>query len=433
MTQALLNEARFLGDRLVESAVWHEGRVNWLAARRERTPSGQGLAQALDPSVHVGTAGVGLFLARLHRFSGDGRHRETAIAAMRQALKYSRYTEEHPPFQNSSTVRLGREWRYGFYLGSLGIGWTAIELADLLGEESLGVAGRQLVEKVARSRSPTHEPDLMFGMASGIATYLSLADMGVKGSLENAERLGLRLFKGALVRGDTWSWGAEARLPESKNAMGMSHGTAGIGYAMALLHERTGDKRFYEAAMGAFRYERAMFDAEEQNWPYFLSPKTQSTGKYPFKTTWCHGGPGIGLSRARAYPVLKDESLVEDVRSAYGTTLKRLLQARRELDPISTPCCGTMGLLECVYEMETLLGRQDALDRARDFAHELIGLHGREAYEAGGAWVDWPTGSPKGTHPGLMQGISGIGHQLLRLHAPERVPTFLVPAQRMEA
>ena len=83
---------------------------------------------------------------------------------------------------------------------------------------------------------------------------------------------------------------------------GFSHGVAGIAYALLELAVATGDERYRTAALAALDYERALFDAVHQNWPDLretqtLKTETNSAQGSVFVTAWCHGAPGIGLSR----------------------------------------------------------------------------------------------------------------------------------------
>ena len=90
----------------------------------------------------------------------------------------------------------------------------------------------------------------------------------------------------------------------------ISHGTSGIAWALLELHNATGEPRFRDAALEAFRYERHCFSPTEQNWPDFRDRRTS------FPVYWCHGAAGIALVRLRAWQILKDEALLVEARIA---------------------------------------------------------------------------------------------------------------------
>lgn len=427
--EAFLEEAVSLGDRLVQTAWWNQGRANWIAARRRLGPHGGGMAEALDPALHTGTAGVALFLARLHLYSADPAHRDTAEGALRHSLRHAWYTE--PIASDPQALCTGGRWRFGFYVGTLGIAWTAHEVARLLGDPSLDVEAQRLLDRLRERRGPL-EMDVTLGAAGGVCTLLDLDREGFRGARPLADQLATKLVKGALVRGDHWSWGAEAQDPSRKNATGYSHGAAGIAHALADYYAASGKEICREAAEGAFRYERAVYDPELENWPNFLLGTPDARGRYPAWTSWCHGAPGIGLARAASHGILKDDRLVEDARIALKTTDAKLRFAAETPGELGTLCCGTFGLLECAWAMHDHLGTGEGLAVARGGGRLGIERYGSEARKGSDGWIDWPTGAPRGAHPGLMQGYAGFGHFMLRLHDPARVPPLVLPAVPMK-
>src|SRR5262249_27256716 len=128
--------------------------------------------------------------------------------------------------------------------------------------------------------------------------------------LDFAVRLGNELLQTADETDAGCSW-KSAAPPTHRNLTGFSHGTAGVGYALLELFQATGDSKYHRAAERAFDYERHWFDADVGNWPDFREEPSQgkrSKRSLSFATFWCHGAPGIALSRLRAYEILKDET-----------------------------------------------------------------------------------------------------------------------------
>ena len=113
-----------------------------------------------------------------------------------------------------------------------------------------------------------------------------------------AVRLGDGLLQSADKSDAGYSWKAPASVGRH-NLTGFSHGAAGVAYAMLELFRATGDSKYRTAAEEAFNYERHWFDAEAANWPDFREEAGRRYRNAPrsFAATWCHGAPGIALSR----------------------------------------------------------------------------------------------------------------------------------------
>lgn len=425
--EAFLEEAVAIGDRLANEAVHDRGRCNWLTRHpllpASVAPGGPSAVEPLDASVYTGTAGVALFLGRLASMSGQRAHRLAALAAIRHALRHAWDLRDRP------LLRTGAEWRFSFYAGALGVAWVASELSGLLGEARLAQEGRRLFRALQRARAGPNEVDIMLGSASGIAALLDLHRRGTEGALDLAASLGDSLVDNACPAPGGRCWPSLAlRTGAAPGPTGFSHGAAGVAWALTKLHDATRGPRYLEAAEAGFAYERHHFDPRVRNWPNFLSGPG-ADGVYPCWSTWCHGAPGIGASRADAHRRLRDPRLREEVIMARGTTEAHLRHLLERPGSNFMPCCGVAGVAECLWLMDEALGTPGALDLQR-----RIGLYGIERFGAAarkkwGPTIEWPTGVPWGVYPPLMKGLAGVGHYLLRLHAPDKVPTVLLPGQ----
>src|SRR5581483_7113281 len=206
--ETLLAEASAIGDWLAERAIWHAERCTWIAAHREPGPHGGPFAFTLESSVHSGTAGVAMFLARLARATGERRHRRAAKGALAHALKHAWHEDRAKTLVAAQT---GGAWRLGPYLGALGVAWAADEVALALGEPS---RGRALRRSVLATRRRAHGWDLMQGSA-GAAGLLARSEPDVAFSLARE---------------------VARRAPEVE-AAGFSHGLSGAAWALSLFPE----------------------------------------------------------------------------------------------------------------------------------------------------------------------------------------------------
>ena len=110
-----------------------------------------------------------------------------------------------------------------------------------------------------------------------------------------------------------------------------------MGLALLELDRATGDGRFRFAAEMAFLYERRLFNEERSNWPdlrhdLFDQPvdelrRAVRDGKPPvyeetYMTAWCHGAPGIGLARLRAFELTGQDVYRQEAEAALRSTLQ---------------------------------------------------------------------------------------------------------------
>jgi hypothetical protein len=412
-SDVLLSTADSIGQRLSREAVWHGDRCNWLGAEpveQSRMGGQPGLTyRALGPELYSGTSGVALFLAELHGATGDAAARRTALGAIRQSLAH---VDAVP-----STSRLG------LYTGWIGIAFAAARVGVVLGEEELLGHAIRLLRRSAGESRDRHEFDLMSGHAGAIAALVVLCDvLNEAPLLDFAAQLGDELLKAAdeIDAGHSWeSFG----FPRQRNLTGFSHGTAGVGYALLELFRATDDSRYLRAAQQAFRYERYWFDATAGNWPDFREePARGRRGKRPlsFATSWCHGAPGIALSRLRAYEVVRDETCKDEATTALRTTREMVERTLRSRIENFSLCHGLAGNAEVLLYGYQVLGQDQA--PLSELAHH-VAYDGIQRYATRGH--SWPCGTGGGETPSLMLGLAGIGHFYLRLRDPA-MPSVLI-------
>ncbi|GAC1350157.1 MAG: hypothetical protein NVSMB27_29990 [Ktedonobacteraceae bacterium] len=365
--------------------------------------------KALGPELYDGTSGVALFLAELHAITGDTAARRTALGAIRQALSL---VDAIPPF-----------FRLGFYSGWMGIALAAARIGTVLGEEELLHQTAQLLERFVRENQDQREFDLISGSAGAVAALVVLRDILDDASLlDFAVRLGDELLQTADTSGTGYSWKSIA-FPFQRNLTGFSHGTAGVSYALLELFHATGDARYCSAAELALMYERHWFNADAGNWPDFREePMRGKRRKQPlsFATFWCHGAPGIALSRLRAYQILNDETCKAEAVTALQTTHKMMEMALHDGAVNFSLCHGLAGNADVLLEGYKVLGQEWA--KAYLLAFE-VAKFGVENYAKPG--LQWPCGTHAGESPGMLLGLAGIGYFYLRLYSPT-TPAILI-------
>jgi hypothetical protein len=396
-----------IGERLERAAVWHAGLCNWLGAVpvEQSRRNGRGLTySALGPELYSGTSGVAVFLAALSSVTAAPGIRRAALGAIRQAL--------------SRADALSAAEALGLYTGWIGMALAAAHVAVLLGEEPLLGRAEGLVRRAADVSRDHAEADVLSGRAGAVAGLLGLHALRRDDFLlDFAGRLAAELVQSAHHSKAGCSWKAVG-YPTHRNLTGFSHGAAGIGWALLELYGVTGDARWRAAAESAFDYERHWFDAGAGNWPDFRESPAAGVRSFPCMTYWCHGAPGIALSRLRAFQLLNDAACREEASLAVRTTRAAVERALRSRGENFSLCHGLAGNAEVLCFGALVLEEQAPAAAALEVARLGLAIHA-------GPGQTWPCGTGAGETPSLMLGLAGIGYFYLRLHTPTLPPVLL--------
>jgi lantibiotic modifying enzyme len=428
MNPRYLQAALDIGAHLAGTAVWHEDRCNWLGVRPPPSTSDTVRPAALGPDLYGGTSGIALFLAELYATSsaaattsacatasaaaktctaataspdataatsattamkaGESSLRHTALGALRQALRSIRSEAAAPGA--------------GLFSGRLGIALAAARVGILCHAPELLPAAAALAHEAPNPGGP----DLISGRAGAITGLLALHVMlDDDGLLKVAVRLGDEELRAGGTSG---------------GLTGLSHGAAGVGAALVELAQASGDGRYLRGAREAFAYEAGLFDRTALNWPD-LRERPGRRRPPVFATTWCHGAPGIALSRLRAYERYRDPIWCAEARTGIATTRAAVAASLAAGRGNWSLCHGLAGNAEVLGDAVALpdgVERAAAADLAVLVAEAGLAAYGRDVR----AWRCGVTGGP---NPDLLQGLAGIGLFFLRRFDP-RVPSVLL-------
>ncbi|WP_413252681.1 type 2 lanthipeptide synthetase LanM family protein [Streptomyces anulatus] len=419
--EQLLSAARSVGDQLVSLAYRHERRTNWIGLELlgERywrlTPMAADLAG--------GYTGPALFLAQLAALTGASRYAEAA----REALTPVPGLLDALHGRADELGSLGS----GAFAGLGGIAYALTEVGTLLGDrEVLDLAGPAVRLSCAASAAEDGY-GVRGGAAGGLVSLLAVhRATGRPEAWRGAERCAERI--------------AAAPLPASR---GFADGAAGIGWALLRFAGAGGDARHRSAGLEALRRATAGVAhaaAATTGAPYGTIAATTgapygtiaTTTGAPYEATagaphgtpdgatagatretaagaaagpaWCGGVAGIALAVADSPDALADPELSGWLAARSGELAG--------IGPLADDslCHGESGLLE-------LLGHS-ALPAARPAWMRRAGTLLASADRAGPQ-----CGTPgRVPHPGLLTGLSGIGHGLLRAGFPDRIGSALL-------
>jgi hypothetical protein len=392
-----------IAGALVGSALWWQDRCTWVGAQGrdgslDIPTSGPKYANTgLD--LYGGGAGVAWFLAEWAARTGDRAAHRTAVGALTNG------------FERLDCVR--PEARRSLYVGATGLAVAAVHVGLLLDEEGLVERGFAAAEQAAAAGPHEgEEPDLLLGTAGSIVGWLLLHRTRPSARLlDAAVRASEGLLRTAAVSRQGWSWRSHI-FAKQRNLTGFSHGAGGIAYALLELYGTTGETALRAAALEAFRYEQSHYVPEERNWRDMRALKAAGSrqSSRAFATQWCHGAPGIALSRIRARRWLDDASVLEQARCGLEVAAKSVEDGLGSWTAGYSLCHGQAGNAEILRLGAPFLPSTEA---ERVGAIVAAAAHrGRELYGSGKR--PWPCGTFNGENPSLLLGTAGIGLFYLR-------------------
>ncbi|MFD7762751.1 type 2 lanthipeptide synthetase LanM [Streptomyces microflavus] len=310
-----------------------------------------------------GYTGPALFLAQLAALTGAERYAETA----REALAPVPGLLDALHGRVDDLTVLGS----GAFAGLGGIAYALAEVGSLLGDRAvLDLAGP--ATRLACAASAAEDGyGVRGGAAGGLVSLLAVhRTTGRAEAWRGAERCAERI--------------SVAPLPE---AGGFAEGVAGIGWALLRFAAAGGGEQYRTAGLRALR--RAAVEV---------------TGG----RAWCEGAAGVALAIADSPDALADPDLSGWLAEQAGELADSAPLADDSL------CHGELGLLELLGHGALTGDRTPWVRRAGT----LLAAADREGPRCG-----TPGHVP---HPGLLTGLSGVGHGLLRAGFPDRIGSALL-------
>ncbi len=369
-----------------------DGSVTWIAPQYIASAERYQL-EPLSLGLYDGVAGVALFLAALERVTGSGE-----LRPLTEGTLHSLHQECRSP--RADEIGIGG----GAGLGSIVYALTRIseflEKPELL-KQAEAIAARITPERIRADRGF----DVLSGTAGAMLGLVALhRACGSELALQRIVECGHHLLANRVASTTghrAWATSNGALLT------GFSHGAAGIAHALLRGYQITGDGELAAAAEEAFDYERQVFDPAAGNWPDLRAKTDRRCG-----SSWCHGAPGCGFARVAALEVLDTEPIRSDLEAALAATRRCGIAEPDQL------CCGSFGRTDFLWTAGEKLDRPELREIALEWGARIV----RRA-EQGAGFLCTPPGA---FHPGFLQGLSGIGYELLRLAWPDRLRSVLL-------
>lgn len=355
----------------------------------------------IGDSLYSGTSGIGLLFARLSNYYADTDQVQSQLWIDRAHKCFMHLQRFFQGNEKAGFVDLLRNT-------SLGLSGSAGHLIVLLIMTDLGCdlasnARFNILESIqGHLRTSTiHAVDILSGLA-GLIGPLVLADSDLSQDL--ATNCGDIILQQQEASG---GWRSPTKISTRTRGplTGFSHGTSGIAAALLKLYQVTRYDRFADAAYRALAYERSTFDLEAANWPDLRVGEALNR----FGRSWCHGAPGILLSRLIIRSLGLGDSLIDHeinmAKTASIDVIKRMSDSDGSIT--SNICCGFFGI-SSILRLESRLSMTALSPLIQAAEANLISL----AREQNG----YPFGDSLFRiidMPGLLTGNAGIALALL--------------------
>jgi lantibiotic modifying enzyme len=407
LENAALERASHIGRELCADALWHADRCTWLTDDVEDANGRQMLfTRTMNGNLYDGTLGVASFLVPLAAATGEAAFAEVAAAALRHALQHSTTSDA------------------SLYEGRLGVVAGGLVLSEALGEAKLAHDYREEASHIiATLPEATTDADLMHGMAGAVLCLLQIArsiPQSAGAAMDVARGYGHALCALARRSDKGWHWPANGA---ALGLCGLSHGNAGIAVAFAELERVDSDTVWRDALKAALAYEKHWFLPSQGNWPYLFAEDAQSLDDRPQSCgmAWCHGAPGIALSRLALWRITRNAAYLKSATIALQTVASDLSRPAPTAGMNDSLCHGPLGNADILLTASQVLDDPQWRDAAARAAREAIARYATDPTWQSGLGVD------DGTSAGLMLGVAGTGYFLLRLAQPTVPLSALLP------
>ncbi|MGG4542210.1 type 2 lanthipeptide synthetase LanM family protein [Bacillus velezensis] len=389
--------ATSIGESLVQSAIIPSNTaaddITWIGLVASGDDERKLRLIPVGNDLYNGNGGIALFLGYLSELTANNQYKNMARKALQPLLEIMRDKCR----SNAVSLNIG-----AFEVGSIGGGvFVTYQLSRLWNDEELLQTVKEYLPYYCELVDKDTAFDYIGGAAGAIDILLHIYHgTGWTEALQGAEKCAEQLLQNAQTLPDgSMAW---FTTPNRKLYVGYSHGVSGIIASLSSLYRVTQRAEYIEYIEKGLQYERANYCAELKNW---VTPNDTA------RVTWCHGAPGILLSRLRLLENgYWDAHIDQEINIALETTLKLGFGT----EPVY--CHGDFGQLEILLYANSVLDRnEDTINVVRAYLLRLLN--------------DQPWNNT-GVHrafdiKGLMGGLSGIGFGLLKQAFPEKVPNIL--------
>ena len=359
--------------------------------------------QLLGSGLIDGTAGLALFFAALHSISEDSDVKtKSALLIQRITARLDRYLDELCDLDvirpNTEDVSLAN--------GLTGKLLSVYLIGRYMNDEYCRIMCRKMLSVVRKIDLRYEGMDLLTGL-SGLLKLLCRYD-------EFYSQPGIPPFceclaEQILVSADLPYQGKRLWRTQSANwpISGAGHGQSGVASALWMAGRRLQRQDFTEAALAGFQFEEEIYSAETGAWPDRRARERTDA----YMTGYCSGAPGIGLNAL----LLQYDNAGITLGRAVDNCLKEPLLSKDFL------CCGNSAVIDFLLEAGLNTNNDELMEKARTRMAMVI-----ERADCNGYYQCLSRSLSPVFSPSLFYGVAGIGYEMLRLAAPDRIESVLL-------
>lgn len=397
-----LRLSREIGDYILDSSIIsrNAGVVDrtWISTvllgKKEITWS----VEPVGNDFYNGNSGIALYLAYLGYVTKQKKYLDAAFEAIQL------------PIMELDGLNISHPYTIGAFSGLGSYFYVLDHLSRITASDELK---KYMYSKIGILGSLAYK-DTLFDVVSGSAGCMAVLTSIIENTEDEEEKkllidIAYRNYN-HLVRSSkayqapdalSWSYG-KVYEPSS----GFSHGNAGIAAFMAKFSNLIKDTSITSVIQNTLKLERMLYSQEHENWHATVLKSKISHG-------WCHGAPGILLSKLMLlqYGYI-DTLLEEEIEIALRTTMTKSFGYNPSL------CHGDLGNLLILMHGAKVLHRHELSNQCY---RVFQGLYENVISKR------WRNGVFRGTTSlGLMVGLAGFGYSLLKFCEPDMVPNVLI-------
>jgi hypothetical protein len=407
-----------IADKLMSEAIYEGNGLYWNSLY---SPDGVTINWIKSESIYSGVSGITLFFIELYRVSNDKKYLQIAKLATNWL---------------NTRIDVGGN-NISFFTGQLGICYPNLKLYEITNDKLyLNICFKLVKFLINHKTIENNANELLNGNAGIVIFLLHLHKISQKDwLLKKIDLLVKCLIFSAHYSKFGLYW--DKSHTQVRGLLGYSHGASGIAHAFLELGNYFKNESFYNIAELALSYESHLFDYQENNWLNYnrgffdenletesIQALLDSDMKYFTKglscIAWCHGAPGIGLVRLRAYELLKKKKYLSELKRAIKITVKSF-QSFHDNDTY-TLCHGLLGNAALLVEYYRIKPQQILLNKFCQVVMKSIC-----SYKKNNFYLSGYTRIKSVEDSSLFMGIAGIGYKYLQALFPLKISSILYP------
>jgi|GEM_PF-4830594 len=348
-----------------------------------------------NETIYDGNAGICLFLIELYNFEKSDKYLKLVEESSRWIYHYSR----KKPNNN-----------YAFYTGRVGTAYVLALCGQLLNNDDyLSESLKISLEAISDFNNPIIKYDFLSGLAGTLIGLMQIHEIMPNPSIYEGVLTGAAKLINLIQlnkNGIFWEWKYSSIAP----LCGLSHGNAGYAFTFLELSKFLNDDSLLLIASVCYQYENRHFREGINNWPDYRSkekngvPTSANNERALDCATWCHGAPGIGLTRqlllenCNRFGSMKGLKVGNALEKTYQSTKKYKIKR-----PSLNLCHGIAGNAFIFFNQK---GEKTKYTNAVEEFAELILFAKKE----NDGYYSVFTSLNGSINPGLFLGVAGIGY-----------------------